>query len=160
MGLSCRDGDLEGLSENHGGVSGQVISGGEAIIDRCPCFFVSEDGRYAAWMDGMDPYGTTSITFMDFDTGKQTKVQADQGTRIRLFGFINSDLIYGVANEEDIVSNASGGTDFAMNEVRIQDFQGDVVKSYHQDGYYILDVTIQENLLELSRATDSEEPVS
>lgn len=117
------------------------------------CFFVSEDGRYAAWMDGMDPYGTTSITFMDFDTGKQTKVQADQGTRIRLFGFINSDLIYGVANEEDIVSNASGGTDFAMNEVRIQDFQGDVVKSYHQDGYYILDVTIQENLLELSRAT-------
>src|SRR5699024_10575608 len=107
------------------------------------CFFVSEDGRYAAWMDGMDPYGTTSITFMDFDTGKQTKVQADQGTRIRLFGFINSDLIYGVANEEDIVSNASGGTDFAMNEVRIQDFQGDVVKSYHQDGYYILDVTIQ-----------------
>ena len=117
------------------------------------CFFVSENSRYAAWMDGMDPYNTTSITFIDFNTGAQKTIQADQGTRIRLFGFINNDLIYGVANESDIVTNASGGTDFAMTEVRIQNFDGELVKSYHQDGYYVLDVTIQENLLELSRAT-------
>ena len=117
------------------------------------CFFVSENSRYAAWMDGMDPYNTTSITFIDFNTGEQKNIQADQGTRIRLFGFINNDLIYGVANESDIVTNASGGTDFAMTEVRIQNFDGELVKSYHQDGYYVLDVTIQENLLELSRAT-------
>ena len=117
------------------------------------CFFVSESGRYGAWMEGMDPYNTTSIVFMDFDTGEQTTIQADQGTRIRLFGFINNDLIYGVANEGDIVTNVSGGRDFAMTEVRIQNFQGELVKSYHQDGYYVLDVTIQENLLELSRAT-------
>ena len=32
-----------------------------------------------AWMEGMDPYNTTSIVFMDFDTGEQTTVQADQG---------------------------------------------------------------------------------
>lgn len=117
------------------------------------CFFVSENSRYAAWMDGMDPYNTTSITFIDFNTGAQKTIQADQGTRIRLFGFINNDLIYGVANESDIVTNASGGTDFAMTEVRIQNFDGELVKSYHQDSYYVLDVTIQENLLELSRAT-------
>lgn len=117
------------------------------------CFFVSENSRYTAWMDGMDPYNTTSITFIDFNTGEQKTIQADQGTRIRLFGFINNDLIYGVANESDIVTNASGGTDFAMTEVRIQNFDGELVKSYHQDGYYVLDVTIQENLLELSRAT-------
>lgn len=117
------------------------------------CFFVSENSRYAAWMDGMDPYNTTSITFIDFNTGEQKTIQADQGTRIRLFGFINNDLIYGVANESDIVTNASGGTDFAMTEVRIQNFDGELVKSYHQDGYYVLDVTIQENILELSRAT-------
>lgn len=117
------------------------------------CFFVSENSRYAAWMDGMDPYNTTSITFIDFNTGEQKTIQADQGTRIRLFGFINNDLIYGVANESDIVTNASGGTDFAMTEVMIQNFDGELVKSYHQDGYYVLDVTIQENLLELSRAT-------
>ena len=40
-----------------------------------------------------------------------------------------------------------------MTEVRIQNFQGELVKSYHQDGYYVLNVDIQENLLELSRAT-------
>ncbi len=119
------------------------------------CFFVSESGRYGAWMEGMDPYNTTSIVFMDFDTGERTTIQAEQGTRIRLFGFINNDLIYGVANEGDIVANASGGRDFAMTEIRIQNFQGEQVKSYHQDGYYVLDVTIQENLLELSRSYQS-----
>ena len=117
------------------------------------CFFVSENSQYAAWMEGMDPYNTTSIIFMDLESGEKTSIQAEQGTRIRLFGFINNDLIYGIANEGDIVTNVSGGTDFAMTEVRIQNFQGELVKSYHQDGYYVLNVDIQENLLELSRAT-------
>lgn len=127
----------------------------EAVQDQIEddCFFVSENGRYAAWMEGMDPYNTTSAVFMDFDTGEKTTILAEQGTRIRLFGFINNDLIYGVAKEGDIVTNVSGGRDFAMTEVRIQNFQGELVKSYHQDGYYVMNVTIQENLLELSRAT-------
>lgn len=117
------------------------------------CFFVTENSQYGAWMEGMDPYNTISIVFMDFSTGEQTRIQAEEGTRVRLFGFINNDLIYGIAKEGDIVPGVSGGTDFAMSEVRIQNFKGELVKSYHQDGYYVLDVAIQENLLELSRAT-------
>lgn len=116
------------------------------------CIAVSENNRYTAWMEGMNPYDTTVITFLDMETGEQQKIQADQGTRIRLFGFINNDLIYGVANESDIVPSPAGGTDFAMKEIRIQNSKGELVKSYQQEGYYVTDVTIEENLVELTRA--------
>lgn len=116
------------------------------------CFKISESGRYAAWMEGMEPYNTTSIVLMDLEKGEQQKIEAEAGTKIRLFGFINNDIIYGVANETDIMQNESGTTDFAMRELRIQNPRGELVKNYRQEGYYILDVLPQTNMLEIVRA--------
>ena len=110
------------------------------------CFKASESGRYVAWLDGMDVNNGTSITMMDMETQKQEKIQAE-GTKLRVFGFMNDDLVYGIANDGDIV-----GGQFAMNEIRIQNLKGEVKKTYHEDGYYIMDVKFQDNLLEIVRA--------
>lgn len=111
------------------------------------CFKVSESGRYVAWLDGMDINNGTSIIMMDMETQKQEKIQAEEGTKLRIFGFMNDDVVYGIANEGDIV-----GGQFAMNEIRIQNLEGEVKKTYHEDGYYITDVKFQDNLLEIVRA--------
>ena len=111
------------------------------------CFKASESGRYVAWLDGMDVNNGTSITMMDMETQKQEKIQAGEGTKLRVFGFMNDDLVYGIANDGDIV-----GGQFAMNEIRIQNLKGEVKKTYHEDGYYIMDVKFQDNLLEIVRA--------
>lgn len=116
------------------------------------CFMVSESGRYVAWMDGMDPDNTDTIVTLDMEKEKQDKIQAEAGTEIRLFGYINNDVVYGLAKEEDIKKDAKGNTQFAMSEIRIQNSMGELVKSYRQDGYYIMDVKLQDNLLELVRA--------
>lgn len=121
------------------------------------CFKVSENGRYAAWMKGMNPDNTTDIVFMDLEKAQQQNIKAEAGTKIRLFGFINNDVIYGVANDGDIMQNDVGGVDFGMHEVRIQNRKGELVKSYSQDGYYVMDVIVQENLLELQRAQKTPE---
>lgn len=39
-----------------------------------------------------------------------------------------------------------------MNEIRIQNLAGEVKKTYHEDGYYVMDVKFQDNLLEIIRA--------
>ena len=114
-------------------------------------FYVSENGRYAAWMEGMDPYNADAVILLDLETGKQQKVSGDSGTKIRLFGFINNDMVYGLAKEEDIRKNGNE-TQFAMYEIRIQNSQGEVKKSYSQDGYYIMNVLFQDNLIQLERA--------
>ena len=115
------------------------------------CFKVSESGRYVAWLDGMDINNGTSITMMDMETQKQEKIQAEEGTKLRLFGFMNNDAVYGIANDSDIVVSDQG-TEFAMNEIRIQNMKGEVKKTYQEDGYYVMDVKFQDNLLELVRA--------
>lgn len=89
---------------------------------------------------------------MDLETGKQQSITADEGTKIRAFGFINEDLVYGVARDGDIVVDATGSLRYAMHNIRIQKFSGELVKDYQQDGVYIMDVDIQQGLLELKQA--------
>lgn len=114
-------------------------------------FYVSENGRYASWMEGMDPYQADSLILLDLETGEQKKINGEEHTKIRLFGFINNDMVYGLAKEEDIHTNGAK-TEFPMYEVRIQNSKGEVKKTYQQDGYYIMDIVFQDNLIQLERA--------
>ena len=114
-------------------------------------FYVSESGRYAAWMEGMNPYDAEHLILMDLETGEQEKISGESGSKIRLCGFINNDMVYGLAKNEDILGTESQ-PQFGMYEVRIQDNKGEVKKSYHQDGYYVTDVVFQDNLIQLERA--------
>lgn len=116
------------------------------------CFQSSGNKRYVAWMEGMDPDNTSVIIYMDLEKGEQQKIEAESGTKIRLFGFINNDIVYGVAKDEDIKKDAQGATQFAMSEIRIQSKTGELKKTHHEEGYYTMDVQFQDNLLELIRA--------
>lgn len=115
-------------------------------------FYVSATNAHAAWMEGNDANNTTQITEIDFESGETRTITAAEGTRLRAVGFINEDLVYGIANESDILTDASGNIQFAMNEVRIESFDGTLVKNYQQEGVYILGITLQQGLIELSRA--------
>lgn len=64
---------------------------------------------------------------------------------------MNEDLVYGIANDSDIVTDNAGNTVFAMNTVRIEQFGGEVVKEHHEDNVWVSNVKLQEGLLELER---------
>lgn len=112
-------------------------------------FFVSGSGRYAAWTDSTDRNEVRSIVFLDLEDGSRQEITAEDGSRLRLFGFINDDVIYGIARDSDI--SAGGGSQFVMEQVRIQNHAGELVKDYQQDGYFVTDVQVQDNLLVLKR---------
>lgn len=113
-------------------------------------FFVSGSGQYVAWTDQQDLKEVKSLVWMDLESGQTQEIKAEDGTRLRLFGFINDDLVYGIARETDLeVGNADT---FAMYQIRIQNAKGELVKDYQQDGYFITDVEVQDNLLIVKRA--------
>ena len=85
----------------------------------------------------MQEYASSSLTVMDLNSGEQRVEEAGNGQKIRALGFINEDLIYGLARDEDIVTDAAGNTTFAMHNVRIQNFEGEIVKEYQQDGIWV-----------------------
>ncbi|MGI6095970.1 MAG: hypothetical protein ACOYBL_11160 [Lachnospiraceae bacterium] len=116
------------------------------------CFVVSNSHRHAAWMEGMDSNHTEQITIMDFETAKTRTITAEEGMKIRAEGFMNEDLVYGIARDTDIVVDGTGSLRFAMHRICIEDFDGNLVKDYQQDGIYVLDVIIEQGLMELVRA--------
>ncbi len=104
-----------------------------------------------AWMDEMLPYGSHSITVMDLETGSTRRLQSDNGAYMKLIGFLNDDLIYGLANEEDVAYTVSGQVIFAMNTLRIEDAEGQVMKEYSPPGLYVTDVDMEPGLAKLTR---------
>ena len=126
---------------------------GELILEgiRDDCFAAARSGRFAAWTEEMDPDSGRTIVMMDFDTEKKKRIRAGDGLYVRTIGFINDDLIYGTAAQEDLRTTASGSTLFAMKQVTIASFDDTEKKEYNPEGLWIRDVEIQEGLIEFSR---------
>ena len=72
-------------------------------------------------------------------------------------GFIEEDLIYGVAEYDDIRIDFSGSVTFPMNTVYIQNERGEVLKTYRQEGIYVTEAAIEDNLITLTRVVKQEE---
>jgi hypothetical protein len=93
---------------------------------------------------------------MNLNTGYTREIASSTQTRLLPLGFINEDLIYGIANSDDISTDLSGSVIFPMYGIYIQDEQGNTLKSYSQDGIYVTDVSVEDNLISLSRVVRDE----
>lgn len=112
-------------------------------------FVVSESNAHAAWIEGDDPYAATSIKEIDFETLETRTLNAAEDQYLRALGFMNEDLVYGITRAENVVEDAEGHKTFAMDTVRIQDFDGNLQKEYSRSGMYITNVTVGHTLLEM-----------
>ena len=129
----------------------------EIISDINPdCFVSSGTNSQIAWMQEMETNTSTHITVMDLDNGKSREISAGKGQYLKALGFINDDLIYGLANIEDIAVQPAGDEIFAMKELKIESFDGTLVKDYNPDNCWVSGITITEGLVELSRVTKTE----
>ena len=77
------------------------------------CFEVSDSQRTVAWMDEMLPDGSSNITVMNLDSGETRTISAGAGEKIKALGFINEDFIYGLARDQEILTDPSGSTLFS-----------------------------------------------
>ncbi|MBQ1316071.1 MAG: hypothetical protein IIY46_01170 [Lachnospiraceae bacterium] len=116
------------------------------------CFVTSRSGRFVAWMNEMDPSESRAITLMNLETGDQRRLTSVGDTYLRALGFINDDLIYGVAEANDREVQATGRVLFAMKAIYIIGGEdGVVLKEYNPGSIYVSDLAIEEGLLRLTR---------
>ncbi len=134
--------------------TGDVV---EVISDINPdCFVSSVTNSRIAWMQEMETNTSTRITVMDLDNGESHDIRAGKDQYLKALGFINDDLIYGLANIGDITVQPAGDVIFAMKELKIESFDGTLVKDYNPDNCWVSDITITEGLVELTRVTKTE----
>lgn len=120
-------------------------------------FQVSDTNRMLVWQNSADAYDCTKLLLMDLNTGETQEIEASSGGRILPLGFIEEDLIYGVARYEDIRMDFSGSVTFPMNVVYIQDERGNILKTYSRPDIYVTDVSVEDNLVTLTRVVRQED---
>lgn len=120
-------------------------------------YHVSQSNKMMVWQEGNDLYTATDLVLMNLNTQTQTKIHAGTGEYISVVGFMDEDLVYGLARTRDVRENRTGITTFPMYCLKIQSDEGDVLKTYRKDGTYVVDSRIEANQLTLSRVVYDEE---
>ena len=122
-------------------------------------FQVSLSNKMLVWQNSSESYNCTKLILMNLNTGNSQEIKALGTNRMLPLGFINEDLIYGLANYEDIAIDFSGSVIFPMYLVKIQNEEGTVLKSYHQEDVYVTGARVEDNLITLSRVQKQDEGI-
>ncbi|MDD6812358.1 MAG: hypothetical protein PUD93_10910 [Lachnospiraceae bacterium] len=120
-------------------------------------FTVSESNKMLVWQEGNDKYSCTALKLLNLGTETETEITAGAGEYISLLGFMEEDLIYGLAKKQDVVYETGGITTFPMYCLKIQSENGDLLKTYHEDDIYVTGGVITENQITLSRVEWNED---
>lgn len=118
-------------------------------------FAVSATNAHAAWRISVGDQ-TGQIQIIDFDTLETKTELPDAGQQFEVLGFMNEDLIYGIVLDGDSLTDENGHTTVGITTLRIEGFDGTIKKEYHQDGYYVTDVTVGTTLMEFNLSVKAE----
>lgn len=120
-------------------------------------YVVSADGRLVGYQEDGDINTATTVKVLNLESGKEWEVSCGENECIRPLGFMKTDVVYGVAHTEDTGRTVSGENVVPMYKVEIQDSKGNVKETYQADGTYVLDVTIEDNMITLDRVSKNGE---
>ena len=70
---------------------------------------------------------------------------------------MNEDLIYGMLNKEDILTDEEGHKSVGIRILRIEDFEGNVKKEIPERRTYITDISVGNTLIEFELSAKSGE---
>ncbi|MCI8389381.1 MAG: hypothetical protein HFI35_01485 [Roseburia sp.] len=116
------------------------------------CYAVSESNAVLAWADPQEE--GSSIHVLDLTSQKTTDITEREGEILRPLGFMDEDLVYGIARETDIFRDAAGNVSYPMYKIRIagiHDGRLSALKDYEKNGYFISDVEISGYTMYLNR---------
>lgn len=118
------------------------------ILEETLC--VSKDGSLVAYMKEDSIY--KEIIKLDLNQGTVEAIKAPDSSRIKPVGFMEEDLVYGIADEGDVVEEDQKVVKFPMKALEIIGKNNEVVKVYKKDGLYLMDAYINDAILTIERA--------
>lgn len=116
-------------------------------------YTVSLSRSMLVWQTGKDVNSSENLMVMNLNTGQINTIQAPEGEFVKPLAFMNEDLIYGLARKKDVLTDGAGRTTFPMYCMKIQNEYGELLKTYEEQGIYVTQVSLKDNLLKISRVT-------
>lgn len=115
-------------------------------------FAVSSDSSKIAWQNGDSSWYGDSLTVMNFANGEKTQKDPEDGSVIRLVGFVGDDLVYGLGKSTDLRKSDGRIIDFPLYAVEIVNDRMEVETRYQKEGIAMTGVFIQDSRVHLQRA--------
>jgi hypothetical protein len=104
-----------------------------------------------AWQESGDLKNSKNINIINMETNKIQTITANSGYNIRLLEKIDSNIVYGYIENNNIVSLIDGSIIAPISTVEIATSDKEVLKTYKKSGYYITGASVKDNILELRR---------
>jgi hypothetical protein len=112
----------------------------------------SANRRILAWCDDGTGKQGNSLHIRSLDSGTRKVIRAEEGTVIRLLGFMGEDMIYGVAGAEDVETASDGSVFCPMYRICIFDTQESLFEKETPEGIYVTACRVEGNQIILERA--------
>ena len=112
-------------------------------------FKVSDNNTMLVWQAGNNTYNSNEMLLFNLEGGRRSLISAKETERVMPLGFMGNDLIYGVANVEDIHTDSMGMTTFPMHTVYIRSQKGEILKTYGEENRYVIGCEMKENMITL-----------
>lgn len=110
----------------------------------------SSDNHIIAIQEQEDSTKNKKIDIINLETGEERVVQCEEKDRIQSVGFVLSDFIYGIASASDVKVTNSGSVVFPMQKIHIVSEKGQGLKTYYEEGYYIIQTEVKGNVINLT----------
>ncbi|MCR4924603.1 MAG: hypothetical protein K5931_11400 [Lachnospiraceae bacterium] len=114
-------------------------------------FVASNDNRVIAWQPERDVRRYSKLVIMSIDNEKQSEIKGESMDALLPLGFVNDDFVYGKIRMSDINTDVNGTILLPMYSICIMDESGNMLKDYHEEGFYIKNVEFTDNIINLKR---------
>ncbi len=121
-----------------------------AFVETDEALVISDNHKIVVWRQGR------GLQMMDLGTEHVIPIKVGEDEIARPLEFMGEDIIYGVAKQEDVVTDAMGRQIFPMYQVCIRNSAGKLLKAYEQENIYTLSCQVEENQIILERVLRQE----
>lgn len=119
-------------------------------------YTVSDSSTMMVWQIGDDVNASKNLMLMNLNTKQISEINATEGQFIKPLVFMGEDFVYGLAYEDDIVTDHAGRTTFPMHTIKIQSKFGEVLKQYTNEETYVTQAFVKDALLTFTRVKKSD----
>lgn len=115
------------------------------------CYEGSGSGKMFAWLEENERYDSSTLNLRNMETQEDIQLTCKKKERLTPIGFVDEDLIYGVAKASHIDTEYEGSEVFPMYKLIIVNAQGEVIKEYEPGDSYVTGAVIEDKLITLDR---------
>jgi len=126
----------------------------ETIVYGIPSdkFIVSSNHKIIAYPNSAMDEEVTEIIIHNFETKQEFVEKGNPDDRYLALGFVENDIIFGVADKNDIIISTDKEAILPLGRLYIVQPDGNVIKEYSKSGMYIMNARVQTDTIYLERA--------